>query len=492
MLKSFLICILSIGISWSNQSISSPWIGTLEPQLHKDLQTLSEWGVIDAAVTSFPVPWKGIAQQLEKVNAEQLPAIPFTAAKRLKHYLQVHKTQKGQSIISLYGASDDSRFTDFSGLQAQKVQFNITKEFYLGRWAGQVSANYERGGKKHFDESFIAYQFGDWNLRLGSMSQWWGPAQSGSLILTNNARPIPSLALSRSEAIRSEHYLLKHLGPWFFTMQVGQLESERAVPDTKIWSTRFNFKPISGLEIGLSWNAMWGGKGRGNSLSDFINVITFDTECLNGQESCVETFESPIGNHHAGIDFIYTSQLFDRPISFYGQRIGEDKQEYFNVTDNANLFGISSYFWGSKVYLESSDTNVACSNQGLPSNNCYYEHGTYTSGYRFYNRAIGSTFDSDAKTLTLGINKQYSDGDLFEVMINHLELNQDKQSPSPVLQGISEDLLRLSGFYQTQFGDWLLKVGGNIEHGDISNDSDINAKSETNSLIYTEIKYRLH
>ena len=38
-------------------------------------------------------------------------------------------------------------------------------------WAGQISANYERGGKSHFDQSFIEYQFGDWNLRLGSLSQ---------------------------------------------------------------------------------------------------------------------------------------------------------------------------------------------------------------------------------------------------------------------------------------------------------------------------------
>ncbi|MDU0353457.1 hypothetical protein RS130_05530 [Paraglaciecola aquimarina] len=147
MLKICFVLILLAGIFCSKVSIASPWIGTLEPQLHKDLQTLSEWGVLDAAVTSFPVPWKGIAQQLENLDTEQLSAIPAVAAKRLRHYLHLHRTQKGQSVVSLYGASDDSRFTDFSGVQAQKVQANLTKEFYFGRWAGQVSANYERGGK---------------------------------------------------------------------------------------------------------------------------------------------------------------------------------------------------------------------------------------------------------------------------------------------------------------------------------------------------------
>ncbi|MGJ8679125.1 capsule assembly Wzi family protein [Paraglaciecola sp.] len=470
----------------------SPWIGTLEPQLHRDLETLSEWGVLDAAVTSFPVPWKGIAQQLESVNPDQLAAIPSIAAKRLKHYLKVHQTQAGQSVISLYAANEDSRFTDFSGLQAQKVQFNITKEMYVGRWAGQISANYGRAGKKHFDESFIAYQFGDWNLRLGSMSQWWGPAQSSSLILSNNARPIPSLALSRSEATRSNHKLLKYLGPWFFTMQVGQLENERHIADTKIWSTRFNFKPISNLEVGVSWNAMWGGKGRGNSLSDFVDVITFETECISTIENCVDGLDSPIGNHHAGIDFIYTAQVFERPVSFYGQRIGEDKREYFNVTDSATLLGISSYFLGSKIYLESSDTNVDCSNQAVPSYNCYYEHGVYKSGYRFYDRSIGSTFDSDAKALTFGIKKQFQNGDLLDIEINRLELNRDEIKPSPVVNGLQEELIRLSGSYQTQFGDWLVKAGADIFHGDIDYGLDSNVKSKTNSLFYAQIKYRLN
>jgi hypothetical protein len=111
----------------------------------------------------------------------------------LKHYLQALKKQKGQTVISLYGATDDSRFVGLNGVQAEKIKLNVTKEFYAGRWAGQVSANHERSGKSHFDQSFLAYQFGDWNLRVGSLNQWWGPAKSSSLIMSNNARPVLSI-----------------------------------------------------------------------------------------------------------------------------------------------------------------------------------------------------------------------------------------------------------------------------------------------------------
>lgn len=482
-----LVATLLLSSFISTQSLASPWIGTLEPQLHQDLQVLVEWGVLDASVSSYPVPWKGIAIQLEKLQVQTLPNIPAISAQRLKHYLQTHKQQTGQSVISLYGATDDSRFMGFNGVQAEKAKLNITKEFYAGRWAGQIAVNHERGGKSHFDQSFIAYQFGDWNLRIGSLNQWWGPAQSSSLIVSNNARPVPSISFSRSQATRSENKWLQYLGPWFFTVQIGQLGSQRVIPDTKLWMTRFNFSPASGLEVGLSWSAMWGGKGQPNSISDWFKVVTFQTECTNGEAACDDFLDTKLGNHIAGFDFKYSVMLFEQPFSLYGQRIGEDAVDFYRVTDNANLLGVSTYLLGSKVYIEASDTNVVCGNSSSDVKNCYYEHGTYQSGYRHYDRAIGSTFETDAKMLSVGINKNFSDGDLFELVINRLRLNADQQKPSPILNSMSEEVLRLSGFYQMHFGDWFVKLGGTIVSKEVD---DVN--SETDTLIFAEVKYRLN
>jgi len=481
-----ILCVF-VCLVWAIRSWASPWIGTLEPQLHQDLQVLVEWGVLDASVSSYPVPWKGVANQLEKLQIQTLPSIPAISAQRLKHYLQAHKKQTGQSIISLYGATDDSRFMEFNGVQAEKVKLNITKEFYAGRWAGQISANYERGGKSHFDQSFIAYQFGDWNLRLGSLNQWWGPAQSSSLIMSNNARPVPAISFSRSQATRSQTKWLKFLGPWFFTAQIGQLESQRVIPDTKLWMTRFNFTPISGLELGFSWSATWGGEGQANSISDWFKVVTFQKECENDESTCTDALDTNLGNHIAGFDFKYSVMLFEQPFNLYGQRIGEDAVDYYRVTDNANLLGISTYIWGSKVYVETSDTTVACGNSGPDVNNCFYEDNTYQSGYRRYNRAIGSTFETDGKTLSIGINKHFSHGDLFELVVNRLTLNEDKQKPSPILNGMSEKILRLSGFYQMNYFDWLVKIGATIEHGEVDD-----ADSETDALVFSEIRYRFN
>ena len=431
-------------------------------------------------------PLERYQRQITQLDASKLPPSAVNAAYRLKHFLARQQQQKNPSSLSLYAASEKNRFTNFDGQHSEKAQLNLTQQINEGNWSAQLSLNHETNGKNHFDQSYISYQFDDWSLRLGALDQWWGPAQSSSLILSNNARPIPTVALSRSQAVESQSSWLRFLGPWYFTAQLGQLEGNRAIPDTKLWLTRFSFKPISGLEVGASWTAMWGGKGQGNGLSDLFDVLTFKAECVDGTKNCDDALHTKKGNHLAGFDVKYSFMLFEQPVNLYAQRIGEDAANYYKVTDHASLYGISSYIGSTKVYIETSDTTVACDNNKSGVKNCYYEHSDYTSGYRFHQRAIGSTFDSDAKMLTVGMNKHFFDGDVLEVFVRRLNLNKDQQKPSPVVEGLSEKLLQVGGFYQTTFADWQIKVGGQIERSEVDKQD-----NDTNSMFYTELQYRV-
>ena len=78
-----LLTSIAIGL-FSTSLYATPWIGTLDPQLHQDLVTLVEYEVVDAAVNTYPVPWKGIAQQLTTVNDAALAAPARNALVRLR------------------------------------------------------------------------------------------------------------------------------------------------------------------------------------------------------------------------------------------------------------------------------------------------------------------------------------------------------------------------------------------------------------------------
>lgn len=472
---------------FSNSASASAYVGTQDKQLHYDLQTLVEWGYLDAAVNTFPVPWKGIAEQLDDLSTADMSFRPRQALMRLNHYLFLNKQQTSRKFLSLQAASDDVRFRGFDDGTEETGKVTISTEFYAGRWSGQISANYASGGRKNLDNSFIAYQFGDWNLRLGSLDQWWGPGQSSSLIMTNNTRPVKALAFSRSTNTESKSKWLSWLGPWYLTAQLGQLDKNRFVPETKFVMNRFNARPFKGFEFGVSWTAMWGGEGQENGLDTLLEVLTLQSVCsrTDADGTCDSSLNTKQGNHMAGFDISYTAQIFNRPVSFYAQRVGEDASSDINITDNANLFGLSTYWRGAKIYIETSDTNVSCGGGASTVTNCYYENSTYRTGYRMYGRSMASTFDSDAKQLTIGTNIRFEGGDMAEVTLRSAELNPDGLRPSPVLtKDVTEDVIELSGYYQKPMGNWLLKAGGSVAHREF-----VNEDNEVDAVVYMKAQY---
>ncbi|MBC3765898.1 capsule assembly Wzi family protein [Neptunicella marina] len=467
----------------SRVTLASPWIGTTDPLLHQDLLLLVEQGYLNVAATSYPVPWKGIDGQLDSLQTEILTPEAQLAAQRLRFYLSAQQNQSFQRMAKIQLANQANRFHNFAEPQSDKNQLQFNTEFTSGRWAAKISANIG-SDSNNFDQSYIAYQLGDWNLRAGAINQWWGPANGSSLILSDNARPVPSVSLSRSTAVASESAWLSWLGPWYFTAQLGETGDKREIDGVKLWRTRFNFQPVKGLEIGLSWAAMWGGEGQGNGFKDFIDIITFRPECANNAQQCDDSLDTKKGNQLAGYDIRYSFSVAGQPLSIYAQQIGEDAVDYYRVTDKATLAGISTYLWGHKIYLEHSDTNVACGNTGSTEKNCYYEHSLYQSGYRHYQRAIGSTFDSDATVTSLGINKHFADGAAYAVTLNIADLNKDQTKPSPLLLANHEKLTELSGYYQFPYLDWLIKLGAKYSQSRLQD-----AENKRDSLIYTEMRY---
>lgn len=464
---------------------SSPWIGTTDKSLHYDLRLLAEQGLLDMAVTTYPVPWKGIGEQLNALQTEQLDAPAALAVARLKHYL--FKMQSGSSSwLSAQATTSPARFTDFNGAPDEDYSIGLNKDIIAGRWAFKVAANYSQQHGSHFDNSYIAYQFDNWNVRLGAIDQWWGPGNAASLILTDNARPTPSIALSRSSAMASESPWLSWMGPWYLTTQMGVLESDRHVPNTKLWSSRFNLRPLEGLEIGFNWVAMWGGDGYGNGFSDFIDVITSQVECANGEQDCDPALNTKIGNQLAGYDVQYSFSVADLPLSIYAQQIGEDSVDNYKVTDKATLAGISWQGLGGRWFIEHADTNVSCGGRNSTTTNCYYEHGTYKSGYRRYGRAIGSSYDSDARVVSLGFDRRFAHGGAWQVRLHHAELNKDKSRPSPLLLGEQESLIQLNTEYQYPLKQWLLTLGTQLVRTKV-NDSD----TEWDNSVFMKARYYL-
>jgi hypothetical protein len=65
--------------------------------------------------------------------------------------------------------------------------------------------------------------------------------------------------------------------------------------------------------------------------------------------------------------------------------------------------------------------------------NITYNHSRYQSGYRHKGRSMGSTFDGDAETLTIGAFNFFPDGRNLSASVSYLDLNKDGQNRAVVI-----------------------------------------------------------
>ncbi|MFC3096001.1 capsule assembly Wzi family protein [Alteromonas sediminis] len=466
------------------KSQASPWVGISDASLHNDVQTLVEFGYLTSVSMTYPLPWKGIDSQLSQITVGSMPSAARIAYVRLQHYLAQTVNRRTVHMAGLHLSSEEKRFSRFSNNEYDKGRLYYSAEMRSGRIAGRAKVNVLDDGSSHIDGSYMAYTFDDWTVRAGMIDQWWGAGQSSSLILSNNARPIKTLALSRATSAPSESAWLRWLGPWYATFQLGQLEAQRHIPNAKLAMSRVNLSPLSNLEIGLSWVAMWGGDGVGNGLGRLFDVMTFREVCADGSENCDPALNTKVGNHLAGYDIKYTLMAFGQPVNLYAQRIGEDAADYWRVTDTADLLGISTYVMGAKVSVEWSDTNVQCNGDDSPKTNCYYEHSEFKSGYRHRGRAIGSAYDSDAEVLTMHVDRRFANGTRAEISMSKIEMNLDGERPSPAVEGVSDALYRINLSYQFPYKSWIFDADIDAYKGIESEEDDTVVVSSTAKWVF--------
>jgi hypothetical protein len=273
-------------------------------------------------------------------------------------------------------------------------------------------------------------QLGNWLLSANTLDRWWGPAHESSLILSNNARPMPTVTLERAEARSFETPLLRWLGPWRFNFAISQMESDRADIDSPLFMAwRVAVMPFKKIELGFSRTAQFCGEQLECDWSTFGNMLAG-----NDNVGIDATPENEPGNQMACFDIRWNSPIGNWPYAVYSQMIGEDESSYVPakylaqygaevwkpLPDGALLQGFAEY---------SSTTCSANTSRG-PYYNCAYNQGRFNvEGYRYRGRVIGHTTDADSETYSVGAIYTTPGGELWSATARTSQLNHDGFDP---------------------------------------------------------------
>ncbi len=468
-----MLAITVLASSLSTQLYAKPWLDTGDMRLRHNLQVLSDAGYLKSPLTTWPIASQDIIDQLRQPVAREILKPAVKAA--FNYVNPIIQKQTNYSSLSVGGSlqSKDLLIRDFSGEGREKylgwvdgtwgnsavdirIKLSAARQARIQRYLfsdhnrdeSTSSADDEfaqiintksnvihpNDSPIRLDESYLSSELGNWKITAGTQSRWWGPAWDGSFILSNNARPVPSISLQNIHSKAFESKLFNWIGPNNFHMFVGLLETDREISKPKLIGFRYNFKPtiFKNFEVGLSRTLVWGGKEANESLSG----LTKSLFGINGN-----TFgDRLIGDNLAQIDMRWKLPLeTDNNYTLYGQYLAEDTgNSIFGGNETLQLgASISGYSYALKgswrSYLEWADTSSGIFD-GSERNNTTYNHDFYLDGYRHLGTSMGYGIDSDSTMVSVGGILSKDNGDFWRVWtkITELDLSRDDDGTNPI------------------------------------------------------------
>lgn len=452
-------------LSWS-AAAAGPWIDPGDWALRYDLRLLADAGVVSAPMMAWPIPWGSVARDVtdleDRTGLREAESAALARVKwQIGYETRVRELMTESELSVMASPMRMRNFLDTPRSSAEtKVKVDWTDEYAAGRLAitatkgGSVDDSKLRG-----DGSYLALALGNWIVAVGATDRWWGPGWDDSLVLSNNARPIPALSVQRNFPDPFDTRWLRWLGPWSTSVMLGRLEGGRKVPDALFLGWQFHFKPLPGLEVGLERTAIGCGRGRTCDIGTLGNLL------VGRDDAGGDAPEGEAGNRLTGVSvrYVVPSGYSFFPHAIYGQTAAEHGSGSGRRAGWLGLIGVEYLGrWGGNsllVYVEAIDTT--CNFAGNRKFDCAYGHAVYETGYRYRGRSIGASFGGDAGGVSLGGLVITRRGHEWGGVLRHARLNRGGGT-QPVLNGWT-GLTNLEVFHRRDTRWGRFELGGGFE-----------------------------
>jgi len=410
------------------------WFESGDVVLRNDLLLLNDAEVIRLPVNQWPIPRAMVefAMANAKTHFANNAAVSAALARvQLRLKPLDARSSRGLTFDSSLTAGDPALLRGFDTLGRENAELRGRATYAIGNRAEfslNVTgvANAEDGDEVRLDGSHATVQWGNWLMSANTLDRFWGPSHVSSLILSNNARPMPTVMVERATAQSFETKWLSWLGPWRMSFGLSQMEHEREDIDAPLFMAwRIEIMPFKDIEIGLSRTAQFCGEQLECNWEVFWNMLIG-----NDNVGIDATEENEPGNQMAGFDLRWNSPIGTWPYALYAQYIGEDESSYVPAKYLAQ-FGLEAWkplASGGLVqgFAEYSSTTCSANSGRGPYYNCAYNQGRFNvEGYRFHSRSIGYSADRDSENYILGGTFTSPGGEIWSATARTSRLNRD-------------------------------------------------------------------
>ena len=399
-------------------AVAEPWASVGDSGLRSDITLLAQAGVLDSLTTHWPIPWTGVAAQLDdNATLARMPRYIQDAARRVRARAERDTAPGLRAGLLLEGTNRPALIRDFDALGNGKGQVQGIGDFNSGDTSvhlavGAISGTPRDRGRFAADGSVVAQRIGAVRVYAGEVAHWWGPGWVSALSYSNNARPIPQVGIASSMPHVFTTPLLSWIGPWRAEFMFGILDGPRIAPNTLFNGLRVSINPAPGLELGVARTQFLCGRGHScNPLRDYFN---FQNDASRASPT----------NDQGVFDFKYSNRVAGRPYEVYAQIMNEDSSP---IKHSA-----SSYLVGGSIWLPVGATALRLTGEyvstistldlfsfNTPFYGVSYTNFQYPDGARYRGRTVGFSLDSDSRLASLQAGLTDTAGRTYTVSLHH-------------------------------------------------------------------------
>ncbi len=476
----FLILLLCLPINDAN---SSPWATPDDLLAKHDLQMLTDSGLLNIPINTWPIAWGDVAYNLKVENVKDLSPETLLSLQRIKQRL-IDEELGGISANAeiKFAKNPDRIMTFFDPVNTKKLAASSAS--YLSENMA-INLKFEKTDSYELlDESYISLARGNYSMTLGSKKNWWGPGWMGSTALSTNARPIKGLSIERNFSDPFQNRYLGLLGNWDLAFILGDIQNANLMPDRRFTALRIGIRPKDNVEIGFSKSAVVCDKGSGCGFSKIIDGLI-------GSDDVYDL---------STIDYRVSGNIFDTPYASYGQISGT------SLNNSIGLLGLET--WGSvgggqkfesyRFFTEFSSTSCGIID-GQSKYGCAYQNEKYPSAYHNDRSNIGYPLDGDSLAISLGGILVLDDTQLYKSTLAIGRINRGSESGYLFSQNATDFLNFNLGYqfdlywYDIPLGSFDVGLGFDIYKDKISGSSEKDPRvyvAWVNSLDLSEQKVR--
>jgi membrane-associated phospholipid phosphatase len=281
-------------------------------------------------------------------------------------------------------------------------------------------------------DSYVTWNFDNWQLSFGKQSLWWGPGQSGAMLISNNAEPVTMARLDRTQPLSMPGFL-KFLGPMRLQTFVGRLTgqhfehvennyfgtySQPLSDQPYVMGQKISFRLTSNLEIGVTRTSVFGGEEFAITPRRLWSVFFQPT---NSNSAAHDP-----GDRRTGFDFSYRIPGFRKWLTLYNDAMAEDEINPIAYPRRSAMN--PGIYMPQLPKLRHMDFRAEAAYTDLPGlklSDYFYWNVRFISGYTNDGHLMGNWVGRQGKSLQFSSNYYFSGKDKLQLMYRKLAVNPD-------------------------------------------------------------------